>query len=148
MTHLETVPLWLALPIALFLVLGSTLTLLGTVGLVQLRSFYDRLHAPTLGTSWGAAGIILAAILLFSWMQGRPVLHELVIGAFVMITTPVTLMMLGRAALHRDRAEGRGGVPAAVPHPDPSEGPPDVGALSREDLESTRPPKAPPMAIR
>ncbi|MCE8421460.1 monovalent cation/H(+) antiporter subunit G, partial [Rhodovulum sulfidophilum] len=88
MTHLETVPLWLALPIALFLVLGSTLTLLGTVGLVQLRSFYDRLHAPTLGTSWGAAGIILAAILLFSWMQGRPVLHELVIGAFVMITTP------------------------------------------------------------
>lgn len=81
-------------------------------------------------------------------MQGRPVLHELVIGAFVMITTPVTLMMLGRAALHRDRAEGRGGVPAAVPHPDPSEGPPDVGTLSPEDLESPRPPKAPPMAIR
>lgn len=56
MTHLETVPLWLALPIALFLVLGSTLTLLGTVGLVQLRSFYDRLHAPTLGTTGAPRG--------------------------------------------------------------------------------------------
>ncbi|MCE6951096.1 monovalent cation/H(+) antiporter subunit G [Cereibacter sphaeroides] len=116
MSAAETLPLWLAAPVAVLLVLGSTLTLLGTVGLVQLRSFYDRLHAPTLGTSWGTAGIILASMLLFSWGQARPVVHEIVIGAFVMLTTPVTLMLLGRAALHRDRAETSPDVPGAVPH--------------------------------
>ncbi len=99
--------------------IGSTLTLVGTIGLVRLTSFYDRLHAPTLGTSWGTAGIMLASILLLSWVQGRTVLHELVIGVFVMITTPVTLMLLGRAALHRDRAEGSPEVPPVPPPPEP-----------------------------
>ncbi|MFC3183196.1 monovalent cation/H(+) antiporter subunit G [Cypionkella sinensis] len=105
MTHLQIVPLWLAVPIAVLLVLGSFLTLLGTIGLAQLTSFYERLHAPTLGTSWGMASIVLSSMLLFSWLGGRLVMHEAVLAIFVMITTPVTLMMLGRAALHRDRAE-------------------------------------------
>lgn len=105
MSQLETLPLWLAVPIALLLILGSCLTLLGTIGLVQLSSFYDRLHAPTLGTSWGVGSIVLSSMLLFSWLGGRPVVHEVVLAIFVMITTPVTLMLLGRAALHRDRTE-------------------------------------------
>lgn len=113
MTDFDTLSLWVALPVAGLLVLGSTLTLLGTLGLVQLKSFYDRLHAPTLGTSWGAAGVLLASMILFSALDGRAALHELVIGIFLLITTPVTLLMLGRAALHRDRAEGVPGVPPA-----------------------------------
>ncbi|MGA0543178.1 monovalent cation/H(+) antiporter subunit G [Neotabrizicola sp. VNH66] len=116
MTHLEGIPPVLAAAAIVFLVIGSTLTFLGTLGLVRLRNFYDRLHAPTLGTSWGAAGVLLASILVASWGEGRVVLHELVIGIFVMITTPVTLLMLGRAALHRDRAEGRPDVPPGT-HP-------------------------------
>lgn len=107
MTHLEDLPLWAAIVIALMLVIGSVLTLLGTIGLIYLRSFYDRLHAPTLGTSWGTAGIVLASMLLFTITRDRVILHEILIGAFVMITTPVTLLLLGRAALHRDRVEGR-----------------------------------------
>lgn len=113
MRHLADLPLWIALPVALLLVIGATLTLLGTLGLVQLRSFYDRLHAPTLGTSWGAAAILLASMILFSWNEARPIAHELVIGVLVMVTTPITLMLLGRTALHRDRAEGREDVPPA-----------------------------------
>jgi multicomponent K+:H+ antiporter subunit G len=105
MSHLETLPTSAAIPIALFLVIGSSLTLLGTIGLIYLKSFYDRLHAPTLGTSWGTAGIIIASMLLFTATGDRAILHEFLIGAFVMITTPVTLLLLGRAALHRDRAE-------------------------------------------
>lgn len=106
MTALESLPPWLMGVVAFLLVLGSTLTLLGAVGLVRLRDFYDRLHAPTLGTSWGAAAILLASLLSWSWVEDRVFLHELVIGICVMVTTPVTLMLLGRAALHRDRAEG------------------------------------------
>ena len=106
MTALESLPPWLMGVVAFLLVLGSTLTLLGAVGLVRLRDFYDRLHAPTLGTSWGAAAILLASLLSWSWAEDRVFLHELVIGICVMVTTPVTLMLLGRAALHRDRTEG------------------------------------------
>lgn len=108
MSALETLPPWLMLPVAALLVLGSTLTLLGAFGLVHLTSFYDRLHAPTLGTSWGAAATLLASILSWSWVQDRAFLHEVAIGLCIMITTPVTLMFLGRAALHRDRADGAG----------------------------------------
>ena len=56
MTHLDAVPVWAAIAAALLLLAGAGLTLLGTIGLVRLPGFYERIHAPTLGTSWGAAG--------------------------------------------------------------------------------------------
>ena len=34
-------------------------------------------------------------------------LHEILIAIFVTVTTPVTLMLLARAALYRDRSEAR-----------------------------------------
>ncbi|MFN6952266.1 MAG: monovalent cation/H(+) antiporter subunit G [Albidovulum sp.] len=114
MTPLESLPSWLMGLVAAFLILGSTLTLLGAFGLLHLKSFYDRLHAPTLGTSWGTAATLLASLLSWSWVQDRVILHDLVIGFCIMATTPVTLMFLGRAALHRDRMERREGVPCAV----------------------------------
>ena len=114
MSALPSLPVWLMLPVALLLVLGSTLTLLGAFGLVHLKSFYDRIHAPTLGTSWGAAGVLLGSLLAWSWVQDRVFVHELVIGACIMVTTPVTLMFLGRAALHRDRRAGHPGVPGVA----------------------------------
>lgn len=113
MTALDSLPPWLMLPVAVLLVLGSTLTLLGAFGLLHLKSFYDRIHAPTLGTSWGTAAILLASLLSWSWVQDRTLLHELVIGLCVMVTTPITLMFLGRAALHRDRASGDLQTPVA-----------------------------------
>lgn len=113
-SHLSVLPLWAAIPAALLVVIGATLTLLGTIGLVNLRDFYDRLHAPTLGTSWGTGGIVLCAIIMFSFIESRFVIHAIVIGIFVMITTPVTLMVLGRSALQRDRSEGRPDLPPSV----------------------------------
>ena len=103
MTHIESLPLWAAIPAAVFLVLGAALTLIGSFGLLRLGSFYERVHAPALGTSGGTAGIVVASIIVFSIAESRPVLHELLIGVFVTITTPVALMLLGRAALYRDR---------------------------------------------
>lgn len=118
--NFAAIPLGLAIPAALLIVLGSTLALLGSLGLVNVRSFYDRLHVPTLGTSWGVFSLILASMLLFGFREERAVLHELVIGIFVMATTPVTLMILGRAALQRDRSEGSTEVPPPL-YPLPSE---------------------------
>ena len=107
MSHLAAVPLWAAIPAALLLLLGAGLTLVGSIGLVRLPSFYERIHAPTLGTSWGTAGIVLASVIVFSVAEARPVLHEVLIGFFVSVTTPVTLMLLGRAALYRDPGSAR-----------------------------------------
>ncbi len=115
MNHLAEVPLWAAIVIAIFLLIGSGLTLIGAIGLARLGSFYDRIHAPTLGTSWGTAGVVIASMLLFSVLEARPVVHEFLIGLFITVTTPVTLMLLARAALYRDRAEGSPAVPAMLP---------------------------------
>jgi multicomponent K+:H+ antiporter subunit G len=111
MSHAADLPAWAALATALLVLLGAGLTLLGAVGTLRFRTFFERVHAPTLGTSWGSGAILLASIILFSVLGSRLVLHEILIGIFVTITTPVTLMMLARAALYRERAEGNANVP-------------------------------------
>jgi len=115
MSHAADLPLWAALLVSFFLLLGAVLTLLGTIGLVRLGTFYARIHAPTLGTTWGAGGMLIASMIFFSVTQSRPVLHEILIAAFVTVTTPVTLMLLARAALYRDRTENNDGVPPFRP---------------------------------
>ena len=108
MTEIADLPAWAALLVAFLVLAGSALTLLGIVGLVRLRSFYQRVHAPTLGTTWGAGSILIASMVFFSILESRLVLHEVLIAVFVTATTPVTLMMLARAALYRDGLIYRG----------------------------------------
>jgi multicomponent K+:H+ antiporter subunit G len=115
MSHAENLPVWVAVLVAAFLLVGSGLALVGSFGFWRLRSFYDRIHAPTLGTSWGTGATVMASMILFSVLQSRPVVHEILIGIFVTVTTPVTLMLLARAALYRDRAAGNPNVPARNP---------------------------------
>ena len=108
------IPVWAAIAVAFFALCGSLLTLLGCIGLARLDSFYLRIHAPTLGTSFGAIGILLASVIYFSVSGQRLAVHEVLILIFVSLTTPVTLMLLARAALYRDRAERNGTVPPSV----------------------------------
>jgi len=115
MSQAADLPLWAALLVSFFLLLGATLTLLGTIGMVRFGSFYERVHAPTLGTTWGAGGILIASMILFSLLQSRFVLHEILIAVFMTVTTPVTLMLLARAALYRDRTEKNASVPPFTP---------------------------------
>lgn len=105
MTSGVDLPAWAALLTALFILLGAGLTLTGSLGLLRLRRFYERVHAPTLGTTLGAACVLIASAICFSVLQTRPVVHEILIAVFVTLTTPVSLMLLVRAALFRDRAE-------------------------------------------
>lgn len=100
-----SMPEWLAAIIAFLAVAGAALSLLGAFGLVRLGSFYDRVHAPTLGATLGMALILLASWLYFGAAQGRWLPRELLIAIFLTVTTPVTLILLARAALFRDRTE-------------------------------------------
>jgi multicomponent K+:H+ antiporter subunit G len=114
MSHAADLPVWVALLVSFLVVLGASLTLVGAIGLVRLKTFYDRLHAPSLGATLGAGGILLGSILLFSVLQSRLVAHEVLIAVFVTVTTPVTLMLLGRAALYRDRSENTSLSPPSI----------------------------------
>lgn len=104
-------PIWVAVPVALLVLAGSGLALVGSLGLMRLRGFYDRVHAPAVISTLGISCVLLASMLYFSVLQTRFVLHEILIFAFVVITTPVTLMLLTRAALYRDRRDGSDEVP-------------------------------------
>lgn len=104
-------PLWLSILVSALVVGGALLTMVGCLGLVRLKSFYLRVHAPTMGTSMGGGLILLASTLYFTLTRERLVVHELAIFLFVTTTTPVTLMLLARATLFRDRVEGKSDVP-------------------------------------
>jgi multicomponent K+:H+ antiporter subunit G len=112
MSHAADLPAWAALLTALFTLLGAGLTLVGAIGTLRFGSFFERVHAPTLGTSWGTGAILLASVICFSVLGSRPVLHEILIAIFITVTTPVTLMLLARAALYRSRTEGAEDVPS------------------------------------
>lgn len=111
MIQAPDLPAWAAFVVSVLCVAGAAVTLVGALGLIRLRSFYERVHAPTLGTTMGTCLIALASITCFSVLDSRPLLHELLIAVFVVLTTPITLMLLVRAALYRDRSEGSDAVP-------------------------------------
>ena len=100
------VPTWAAIIVVALAVIGSGLSLLGAVGLVRLKTFYERVHAPTLGATLGMALVLLASIVWFTIVERRFMPREILIGLFLTVTTPVTLILLARAALFRDRTEG------------------------------------------
>lgn len=111
MENAADIPLWAAVAVAFFLLVGASLALIGAIGFLRLPTFYERIHAPTLGTSWGIGGIMVASMIFFTVTSSRLVIHEILIGVFVTVTTPITFMLLARAALHRDRAERNGKAP-------------------------------------
>ncbi len=105
-------PLPIALVIAALLLGGSAFALVGAIGAFRLRTFYQRVHAPTLGSSFGMFLTLTSSILYFSSTRGGLVVHEILIAIFLTLTTPISLMLIVRAALARDRLEGSEDVPS------------------------------------
>src|SRR5690606_35589931 len=101
MSHDLDLPGWAALLTAILVLGGACVTLIGSLGLLRLGSFYQRVHAPTLGTTMGTGAILVGSMVCFSVLESRPVLHEILIAVFVTVTTPVTLTLLVRATLDR-----------------------------------------------
>lgn len=99
-----------AIVTAMLLIAGATITLTGSFGLLRFKSFNERVHAPTLGTTLGTSCVALASIVYFSTLGSRLVVHELLIIGFVAVTTPISLMVLVRAAVLRGTSEDDGVV--------------------------------------
>ena len=96
-------PLWATVPATLLLIAGGLLVLTGSIGLLRLKDFYARMHPPTMGTTLGTGCVLFASMIVSSALAGRPVIHELLITVFIVITAPVTAMLLIRAAAYRRR---------------------------------------------
>jgi multicomponent K+:H+ antiporter subunit G len=102
MNPVETIPAWAALPVALLLIVGGCVVVIGALGLMRLPSFYLRIHGPAITITLGAGCLLVASMIYFSALASRPVVHELIISAFVLMTAPVVSMMIMRAAIYRD----------------------------------------------
>ena len=88
MSGAESLSWWVAIPVALLLVLGGLISVIGAFGLARLQTFYQRMHGPAITITLGAGCVLLASMLFFTASQSRLVIHELLISLFVLMTAP------------------------------------------------------------
>lgn len=101
--------LWADCAVATLLVIGGVFTLVGAIGLVRLPDFFMRLHAPTMASTLGVGGVLLASMVI-AWLRGEAGLYPLLITLFLFITAPVSANLLAKAGLHL-RLPSRAGEP-------------------------------------
>ena len=116
MNHAAVLPLWLEAFIALLVLAGAALALLGAIGLLRLRTFFERVHAPAIIATLACWLIMHATVIYFSVVDRSLALHALLIAVFVAITVPIMSIFLMRAALFRARQAGRD-VPPSLSQP-------------------------------
>ena len=107
-----TLPLWVTIPGTILLALAGLTTLIGTLGLLRLRDFFQRMHGPSMTNTVAAGATLIASMLVASALAGRPIVHELLITLFVSMSAPVTAIMLLQAALYRNKARHSSDVTA------------------------------------
>jgi len=113
---MHAVPLWIAIPAAALLVASGLLALCGAVGLLRFSHFYPRVHAPTLGNTMGIGCVLFCIVLIVSWLERSLVIHVLVISLLLILVSPVTAILLMKAALRRDaRKVIENGMPSEPP---------------------------------
>lgn len=120
----SAIPLWAQAVVGLLVLIGALITLLGALGLVRLKSYFERVHSPSIIATLGCWSIMHATVLFFSVLESRLVLHALLIAVFISVTVPITTIFLMRAALFRARRNGQNVPPATsrVVSSDPAHG--------------------------
>ncbi|MEJ2213163.1 MAG: Na+/H+ antiporter subunit G [Gammaproteobacteria bacterium] len=86
--------------LSLLILIGAAFTLIGSLGLLRLRDFYSRLHAPTKATTLGVGSLLIASAVFFSHQDEGLSLHEVLVTLFLFITAPVSAHLMAKAALH------------------------------------------------
>ena len=109
-------PLWLEIIVAVLVLSGAGIALLGSTGLLRLRTFFERVHAPAIIATLGCWLIMHGTVLYFSVADRSLALHALLIAVFVATTVPVMSIFLMRAALFRARPMGQD-VPPSLSQP-------------------------------
>ena len=115
-TTIAVLPLWLEIIVAMLVLAGAGLALLGSTGLLRLPTYFERVHAPSIIATLGCWLIMHGTVLYFSVADHSLALHALLIAVFVAITVPIMSIFLMRAALFRARQAGRD-VPPSLSQP-------------------------------
>ncbi len=103
----QPLTLWAEITVAALVLLGAAIALAGSLGLLRLGTYFERVHAPSIIATMGCWCIMHGTLLYFS-LQGHGIAaHPLLIALFVAITVPVTNIFLMRAALFRARRTGQ-----------------------------------------
>lgn len=110
-------PLGLEILVAVLILAGALVALLGSAGLLRLRSFFERAHAPAIIATLGCWCTMYGALLYFSLTGEGLAVHVLLIALFVAVTVPITTIFLFRASLFRARQMRKPGVPRSVSAP-------------------------------
>lgn len=99
-------PLWLDIAISALVLCGAAIAFTGSLGLLRLKSYFERVHAPSIIATMGCWCVMHGALAYFSATGDGPALHVLLIALFIAVTVPVTNIFLMRAALFRARRAG------------------------------------------
>lgn len=86
--------------VSIFIIIGASFALIGSIGLARLPDFYMRLHGPTKATTLGVGGMVVGSSIFFSVRGDGLSLHEILIALFLFISAPVSAHIVGKAALH------------------------------------------------
>jgi len=108
------VPIWIAAIVAVLLVMSGVFVVISAVGFLRLQDFFVRMHPPALPYTFGSWCVTLAAIVYFSVLESRLVLHPWLVAIMLSITVPVTTLLLARVALFRRRTAGVADTPPSL----------------------------------
>ncbi len=104
---MQAIPLWAEIAVAVLVLFGAAIAMLGSLSLLRLKTSFERVHAPSIIATMGCWCIMHGTLLYFSIAGHGLALHPLLIALFVAVTVPVTNIFLMRAALFRARRAGR-----------------------------------------
>jgi len=123
-TLAPALPLWLDILVSAAVLCGALIACIGSLGLLLLKAYFERVHAPSIIATMGCWCIMHASLIYFSVQQGFLALHVLLIALFVAVTVPITSIFLMRAALFRARRPGS---------PSPNSVPPSLSRMVGSD---------------
>jgi multicomponent K+:H+ antiporter subunit G len=89
------------------LLASGILSVVAAVGLLRLKDYFQRLHAPSLANTGSAWCVTLATVVYFSAVQSRLALYAIVLNVLLAVTAPVTTILLSRTGLFRKRLAGK-----------------------------------------
>ena len=99
-------PWWVETLVSLLLVASGIFAVLASWGLLQLKSFFKRLHPTALVTTAASWCVTLASVIYFSTVNARLSLSTWLIIIILSISVPITTVLLARAAVFRHRQAG------------------------------------------
>ena len=99
-------PMWAQILVASLVFCGALIALIGSMGLWRLKSYFERVHSPSIIATMGCWLIMHATWIYFSVSGQGFVMHSVLIAIFVAVTVPITTIFLMRAALFRARRAG------------------------------------------